>query len=99
MPPAQLEAVIATPLRPGVFAKVVEVGCRARGNVIVVAGRWPGARLVAAPGWVVAITELIGRARFVGVVAKRKNCALDLVEQPGGHLRAIRAAGGNVAGA
>src|SRR6266545_729507 len=98
MPRAQLEAVVAMPIWPGAFAKVIVVGRSARCDIIVVAGRWPGARLVAAPGWVVAIAELLGCAGFVGVVAKSEYRALDLVEQPCGHLRAIRAAGGNVAG-
>src|SRR4051812_22201457 len=96
MPRAQLEAVVAATFRPGVFGKVIEVGRSAGGAVIVVAGRWPGARLVSAPGWVVAISELLGRAGSVGVVAKRKNRSFDPIEQPRGRLRACRSASGNI---
>src|SRR5688500_1543871 len=99
MPGAQIEAVVTASFRPGTFAKIIVVGRRARCNVIVVAGRWLGAGLVAAPGWVVAIAELLGCAGLVGVVAKSENRALDLVEQSGGHLCAIRAADGNVSSA
>src|SRR5689334_17239894 len=60
VPRAKLKAVVTAPFRTGAFAKIIVVARRAGCGVIVIAGRWPGACLVAAPGWIVAIAELFG---------------------------------------
>src|SRR5205807_2991410 len=62
-------------------------------------GRGAGARLLAAPGRVVAVGEVAGRAVGVDVVAGGVNGARDGVEQRRGGFVPGRAAVGDVAGA
>ena len=65
----------------------------------MVAGGRPGARLVAAPGRLVAVAELGRPARVVGVVAEREDRPRDVVQQQGRGLVLLDVARGDVTGA
>src|SRR5205807_7340113 len=99
VPGAEVVAVVALPCRPGGAAEIAEIGGSPGGVVVVDPGRGAGARLLAAPGRVVAVGEVAGRAVGVDVVAGGVNGARDGVEQRRGGFVPGRAAVGDVAGA
>src|SRR5207237_8505791 len=71
VPRAELEAVVSLAARPGAVAEVIERAVRCAGLILMVAERRVGARLVAAPGRVVA-GLIVGGIRE-DVVAQRQH--------------------------
>src|ERR671919_1442232 len=66
--------------------------------VLVVAWAWHGARLELAPGGLVTLGEVFGRALRVGVVAQGEHRgAVDALDEPGGRLVVLPGAVGDVA--
>ena len=98
VPAAEIERVVPQPGGAGALAEVVEIRRRARRLVFVVAGSRVGARLVTAPGAVVAL-EVRRIALHVGVVAGGEHRAGNVVQQLGRRFRAWLPAHVDVAGA
>src|SRR5947207_12256596 len=84
VPVAQVVAVVALAGGPSRRAEIVEVRLGAALLVLDLAGRGAGARLMAAPGRVVALVEPIPGAVVVREVAGSEDGARDPVEQRGG---------------
>src|SRR5579859_7541228 len=80
MPCAQIEAVITTAWLSGGFAEVVEVTCRSRCVIFVVAHGGAGAGSVPSPGPGVAVAEVRAAAVGINRVAKRQNGSRYLVQ-------------------
>jgi hypothetical protein len=88
VPGAEVEAVVALVRLAGPPAPIGVVGRGFGAAVFVVAGHGPTARLVPAPGEVVAALELGLGATPVGQVAEDEDSAGQAVEQCGGRGRA-----------
>ena len=89
VPLAQVVGVVALGRIACGLTEVVEVGCGTFGFVVVVTWDGPCALLELSPGRLVALTEVLGRPAFVGVVAQGEDCALDTTDEPGCFLVAI----------
>src|SRR5438093_12884886 len=81
VPRAEVVAVVALPGLACGAPEVGEVGSGAGRVVVVNAGCGTRARLVTAPGRVVAVREVAHRPVGIGVVPGRENRAVDAVEQ------------------
>ncbi len=99
MPGPDVIAVVALARLAGGRAEVGEVALRTGRLVVVVAGRRHRPIPVPAPGRVIALTKLGGRARGVDVVAEREHGAIDRREQVGRRAVLGRTATGDVTGA
>ena len=97
MPGAEVVAVPALPTGTGRGAEVVEIGSGIGRGVVVIASRWARPCEMATPGRVVAVAELLGRARAVGVVAERDDGAGDAIEKGRGRLIGVGRAIADVA--
>ena len=97
VPVAQVVAVVALAGCPGRRAEIVEIRLRAALLVLDLARRRAGARLVAAPGGVVALVEPILGAVVVREVAGGEDRARDPIEQRGGRRVVAVPAGRDVA--
>src|SRR5207247_10779296 len=97
-PGAEVEAVVPRVARSGAVTEVVERPGRRTGLVLVIAEGGVGARLVPAPGRVVAAH--VGAERTIGerVVAEGEDGARDGVEDPRRQLVAVDTATRDVAG-
>ena len=98
MPSAQIITVISFAWITGGRAKIVEVAGSAGCGIIVIPHGGECPRLVAAPGRIVIIVELLRRAVIVDVVAQGEDGAGDVVKQLGRGLISVPVAC-NVTGA
>jgi hypothetical protein len=98
VPVAQLVAVVALARLTSSGAEVGEVGARARGVVVMVAGRGTCPRLICSPSRVVAVRELLTSPVGVGVVAGGEHGSGNAIDEVRGLLVAsTRGANGDVA--
>src|ERR1700745_2821872 len=91
MPRPDIVTVIAGQRVSRGGTEIVEVWRCAAGVKFVVAGRGPRAVFDSSPRGIVAVVKLLRRARWIGVIARGKYLAGNVVDQVGGSFSAGKA--------